>query len=310
MFKINKSQGKERGFSLIILPFSGKPTLHISISPIFIKLLPVLAVALLVLMLTWYNSYWHARKEAQEVTQLRRENEILTEEVEQMNMKTVQLKQQMEDVEELSEGIKNLLATETYEVEEDEVFSLLKNLSEGSEGGNKGGSETLPKELDIDPENFYDMLVEKEDKLKELKEDAKVYSDMLRATPSTWPAEGRVTSEYGLRSSPFTGVEEFHEGIDIAAPIGTEVQAPADGTVKRKRYDRGYGRKLIIEHGYDLKTMYAHLSDYKVEEGEEVQKGNIIGFIGSTGFSTGPHLHYEVHKEGKPQDPRLFLPER
>ena len=134
-------------------------------------------------------------------------------------------------------------------------------------------------------------------------------SSILLATPSIWPTRGLVTSSYGTRVSPFSGKVSNHRGMDIAAPSGTAVRAPADGVVTFSEYDGAYGKTIVITHGYGLVTRYAHLSGFKVQAGQQVKRGDLIGYVGSTGRSTGPHLHYEVHVAGVPTNPRKYLPE-
>lgn len=130
---------------------------------------------------------------------------------------------------------------------------------------------------------------------------------ILQATPSIWPTRGLVTSGYGQRNSPWSGKMAHHRGLDIAAPIGTPVKAPADGVVTFSDYDGAYGRTIVITHGYGMTTRYAHLSASSVTVGQQVKRGELIGKVGNTGRSTGPHLHYEVHLSGVPTNPRNYL---
>ncbi len=127
------------------------------------------------------------------------------------------------------------------------------------------------------------------------------------STPSLWPVKGWVTSDFGSRSSPWTGEPKFHEGLDIAAPIGSPIYAPADGYASFTGYKGGYGNALILDHGYGLSTLYGHTSSVLVKEGEKVKRGQLVALVGSTGSSTGPHLHYEVHVDGVPTDPLKYI---
>jgi murein DD-endopeptidase MepM/ murein hydrolase activator NlpD len=125
----------------------------------------------------------------------------------------------------------------------------------------------------------------------------------LASTPSIWPTEGWVTSGYGRRISPFTGQPDFHAGIDIAADFGTPVVAPAAGRVVFSGRKGPLGRAVILEHGYGIRTVYGHLSEAFVKRGERVERGQRIGAVGSSGRSTGPHLHYAVLLRGKTVNP-------
>ncbi len=130
---------------------------------------------------------------------------------------------------------------------------------------------------------------------------------MFACTPSIWAANGWVSSNFGYRTSPFTGVKEFHNGIDIAAKTGTPIIAPADGVVSSAGKTHGFGNLLTVNHGYGMKTIYAHLSEIIAKKGQAIKRGEIIGLIGNTGRSTGPHLHYEIHVEGVPVNPTRYI---
>jgi murein DD-endopeptidase MepM/ murein hydrolase activator NlpD len=129
----------------------------------------------------------------------------------------------------------------------------------------------------------------------------------LMARPTGWPARGIITSGFGWRKSPYTWGQEFHEGLDIAAPSGTPIHATADGTVKESGWRSGYGRVVTIRHGFGFATFYAHNTRNAVSVGDKISRGDIVAYIGNTGRSTGPHLHYEVRRYGRKLDPRGYL---
>lgn len=127
--------------------------------------------------------------------------------------------------------------------------------------------------------------------------------------PSIWAHLGKINNEFGFRRNPFGGrIYEFHPGIDIDGERGDLVVAPADGTVTKAGWQGGYGNMIEIDHGNGLTTRYGHLSKLNVEIGDEITRGQLIGFVGSTGRSTGPHLHYELRYNDHPINPRRFLP--
>jgi len=131
--------------------------------------------------------------------------------------------------------------------------------------------------------------------------------NILDHTPSIKPCEGFISSGMGMRKDPFTGLMANHKGLDISNRKGTAVYATADGKVIRCGWDRGMGNFIVIDHGYNLKTYYGHLSLLKVKKGQKVSRMDVIGLMGSTGRSTGPHLHYEVRKYNRPVNPREYF---
>lgn len=122
-----------------------------------------------------------------------------------------------------------------------------------------------------------------------------------------WPVSGTITSPFGYRQNPFGGGMEFHQGLDIAAPMGTTITAASGGTVIQAGWFGGYGNYIVIDHGGGMSTGYGHCSQIFVSVGQKVQKGQAIGAVGSTGASTGPHVHFEVRINGKPVDPAAYL---
>lgn len=145
----------------------------------------------------------------------------------------------------------------------------------------------------------------------EIIELAKNKKDMLAAIPAIQPVSNkdlsRMASGYGYRIHPIYKTKKLHAGMDFSAKTGTPIYATGDGKIiKVKRSRRGHGNHVIINHGFGYKTLYAHMSKYTVKRGQKVNRGDIIGYVGNTGMSTAPHLHYEVHKNGKKINPVNF----
>ena len=130
---------------------------------------------------------------------------------------------------------------------------------------------------------------------------------LLASTPAIRPTTGWVSSGFGYRTSPFTGLKEFHRGIDIATEKGKPILAPADGIVTFAGINGGLGRTLVLDHEHGMITRYAHLNKCLVKSGQRVKRGDKIGLVGNSGRSTGPHLHYEVHLNGIPVDPSDYI---
>jgi murein DD-endopeptidase MepM/ murein hydrolase activator NlpD len=129
----------------------------------------------------------------------------------------------------------------------------------------------------------------------------------LAVVPSLWPVVGEITARFGERLDPFSGEGAFHSGIDIASHYGDPVRATADGVVLETGRHSGYGRLVVIDHGFGVTTWYAHLSAYNTEVGMNVKRGDVIGYEGDSGRSTGPHLHYEVRINNTPVNPWRYL---
>ena len=147
--------------------------------------------------------------------------------------------------------------------------------------------------------------------LDEILKLAKEKNNLLAAIPAIQPVRNenlrQIASGFGYRSDPFTKVRKFHEGMDFSAKTGTPIYATGDGVVARAdNTASGYGNHIVIRHGYGYETLYGHLSKYKCRAGQRVKRGDIIGYVGSTGRSEAPHLHYEVHKGGEVVNPLNF----
>ncbi len=171
-----------------------------------------------------------------------------------------------------------------------------------AEKGTEGFS-SLQREID-ELRQAIDLRRESQEELQGFLNDQK---SLLAARPKGWPVRGWITSNFGMRRSPFTGQRVMHEGLDIAASTGTPIHAAADGIVIQAETAPGYGKLVVIDHGYGYKTYYAHASRIFVKVGQRVKRGERIASVGSTGISTGPHLHYEVRLNGVPVNPRKYL---
>jgi murein DD-endopeptidase MepM/ murein hydrolase activator NlpD len=174
----------------------------------------------------------------------------------------------------------------------------------GVGGGTTAESMTPPVTSLTDMDRSVAALTVKSAQLEEFYRDQKA---MLSSTPSVWPVRGYLSTAFGNRIDPFTGLRDFHPGIDISTPIGTRVQAPADGVVISTAFQGGYGQAIVVDHGYGVVTRYGHLAAYNVKPGQRIRRGEVIGFVGTTGRSTGPHLHYEVWVREQAQNPLQFI---
>jgi len=189
------------------------------------------------------------------------------------------------------------------------MAGLEHSLPEPAAGvGGVSGLDAAPPRLD--PTTLADMdrsLTRLTDRSAELEEFYRDQTVLLSSTPSVWPVRGYLSAAFGNRIDPFTAQKDFHPGIDISTPVGTNVHAPADGIVISAGVQGGYGNALLIDHGYGVVTRYGHLSGYAVKPGQRVKRGEVIAYVGSTGRSTGPHLHYEVWVRDQAQNPIHFI---
>ena len=152
-----------------------------------------------------------------------------------------------------------------------------------------------------------DLLQGLESRLNFVRRDVERREQLANATPSIWPTRGGLTGFFGGRSDPFTGEPEYHSGLDISAQKGQAVYATADGVVQSAGYTGDYGNLIVLKHDFGLSTRYGHLSAYKVKVGDSVKRGDVIGLVGSTGRSTGAHLHYEILVNGQLMNPLQLL---
>ncbi|MDZ7269134.1 MAG: peptidoglycan DD-metalloendopeptidase family protein [candidate division KSB1 bacterium] len=248
------------------------------------------------------------------ITRLNRTNQALTKQLQHMSAKVAELDSRMQVVEQNDDDLR------VYA----ELPRLDPDLRKAGTGGAAGAYvdvdlNLLPDAVRNETRRVNQMLAELERRIalhfennKEVKE--KITNDraQLKHTPSIRPVEaGRITDKYGKRLDPFIERVKHHNGVDISAEIGTEVYAAAAGVVvaAKSTYSlgQGYGRHVIIDHGYGYKTLYGHLSEVWVKEGQRIERWDVIGLVGNTGRTTGPHLHFEVHKDDTPVDPQNFF---
>lgn len=178
-------------------------------------------------------------------------------------------------------------------------------------GGGLGGAELLDHELNQYLRRDLALIQDEckiiEQRLETLDEAFMTRSEVLDSTPSLLPAKGWLSSGFAYRIDPFTKKRAWHPGIDLSCSHGTPVFVPANGVVVSKGYRGGLGNLLEISHGNGILTRYGHLWKFNVAKGQRVQRGDLIGYVGTTGRSTGPHLHFELHKNGKAVDPLKYI---
>lgn len=188
-----------------------------------------------------------------------------------------------------------------------ETAASARYLGQGGPKEEIGVSE-LRALLQIQNQNISQMIEERKNSVSELLQVIGGRSGTMAVFPDKWPVQGgEISSPYGSRVGPIEGGYEWHQGIDIAVDFGAPVYASAAGKVEQAGWNGGYGRYVRIDHGNGYESAYGHMSSLAVEAGQQVAKGEIIGFVGSSGYSTGPHVHYEVLVDGQAVDPYYML---
>ncbi|MBI5695009.1 MAG: peptidoglycan DD-metalloendopeptidase family protein [Nitrospirae bacterium] len=300
---------KKEYFTVMILPGPNSKVRKFSIEKTFLRNLGIAVLVAVGLSTLMMGEYFHMRGQVWELDTLRAETSEQREQIKVFASNIVDMKGQMAQLQEMSDKIKSLARVGGREKSQQrlgiggtsEMSSL--NLDELGKKNQKELMEQMSQELD----GLKAAAAEQEAGMKKLAGYLEHRNSVMAATPNIWPVRGFITSSFGYRRSPIYGTRQFHEGLDIANNIGTPVHAPANGTVAEVGYQTGYGRYIKIQHGYGTATIYGHLSKADVRPGERVKKGDVIGKVGNTGSSTGPHLHYEVRVNGVPRNPKNYL---
>lgn len=239
--------------------------------------------------------YFTSLSQTHELSKLRRENRELQTANEQFGKSVENLRTQLRTVEDRTRKLA--------------IIAGITTLDEASQGGSGGlrNDELVsnPYRDDVDKMSFRSHSLNKD--LNVLEQKFTAQSHLLSSTPSIAPVRGILTDGFGGRSDPFTGERGQHGAIDISSAVGQPIRSPADGIVVKAEWANGYGNVIFISHGYGYSTRYGHLSSFATKPGQRVKRGDIIGYVGSTGRSTGPHLHYEVRVNNNPVNPLEYI---
>jgi len=244
------------------------------------------------------------RVDTRELTRLRAENDRLKDRYEQLRWNLTEVEGRYDDLVTKETAIRTLFNLPEIAPDERQLgiggppSPAFSQLSETQR-------EAIVTEQQVD--RLLTLSQFESEKYLEVEESLLKLKTRLNHTPSIWPTTGWTSRGYGMKFDPFTGIKQMHSGIDIASRTGTPIIATADGRVSRVGKNGGMGKTIVIDHGYGFVTRYAHLSDYKVKRGQKVKRGDVIGLMGSTGYSTGPHLHYEVVRNGKSLNPKGYI---
>lgn len=297
----------KRFFTVLFLPSNPSRVKKLILSEFLIKSLAISAMILLLASSVIFFDYVNVKKKEVDLAGLKEQTKIQNVQLQTFADKINDMEAELARLRSLDTKIRVLTNTKT---EEPAVKSGRMSL------GGRGGPEVAP--LSFDREALLKDMVAKLDRLNiEAKEQEKNLHELhasiqnreslLAATPSLWPVRGYISSRFGDRESPFDSSNEFHEGIDISASSGSTVAAAAEGLVTFAARNGDLGNAVTIDHGYGIVSRYGHLSEISVHAGQKVKAGQKIGLVGSTGRSTGPHLHYEVAVNGYKVNPIKYL---
>ncbi len=269
----------------------------------------VVLIGVVSTLIYFSQKYYYLASDEVELTELRRESKIRKIQAEKIAVQVKNLESEMSRLGRFEKKLRVITALEgsphsakswgvggTYGLSSDSLITSLAHES-------KALANRLSKNLG----HLTAQAKIKAISLQELDHFFKNQKSFLQSTPSVWPTRGWVTSGFGYRKSPFTGLREKHEGWDIGARSGSAVRATADGMVTVAGRERGYGKLIEIEHGYGVVTRYGHNSKNLTKVGSKVKRGQIVALVGNTGRSTGPHLHYEVLVNGVPTNPKNYI---
>ncbi|KMP11044.1 peptidase M23 [Candidatus Nitromaritima sp. SCGC AAA799-A02] len=301
-------------YTLVIFPGTTGSPKRINISKRWFRA-GLLVVLIILVGLAGSSAYLTQRYfqlvgEEAELTELRRESKIRKIQVEKFAQQVKNFESEMSRLERFEKKLRVITALE------DSPQSVAKNWGVGGPYGLS--SQSLTTSLEREARSLAEKLSSNLGHLttqakiqtisfQELDDFFKNQTSLLLATPSIWPTRGWVTSSFGFRKSPFTGLREKHEGWDIAARSGSAIRSTADGIVVVQGREYGYGNMIEVDHGYGLVTRYGHNAKHLVKVGARVKRGQIIATVGNTGRSTGPHLHYEVLLNGVPMNPKNYI---
>jgi murein DD-endopeptidase MepM/ murein hydrolase activator NlpD len=285
----------KRHSTIIIVPHAHGKVYKLHLSPVVLKALVVVGIVtgiLTIVSLAGSSSFLQQRAAyrslQRENKQLKKTNQRLAETVSQVQSRLTQFEQRTKSLA-LAAGIPDLLVSQ---------------LDAPRNGPGSGGPSNR---LDAEPETLVRRQEVLDQQLERVEQKLSEQAVALSHTPVLAPVVGVIMDGFGPRLHPITHQPDFHEGLDISAAIGTPITAPADGVVVFADRETGYGKVLKISHGYGFTTLYAHLDRFSVKPGQRLTRGQVIARVGLTGRTSGPHLHYEVWKDGERQNPLHYI---
>ncbi|MCP3903755.1 MAG: M23 family metallopeptidase [Planctomycetes bacterium] len=282
-------------YTVLILPHARSRFRKLHVSRGFVMTFATLGVVLLLAGLYAPQMLFRIRAQQDTIASLEQNNTTLRDERDEVTYKLELLSLRLDDYESHAVRMADALGVEG--------LPSGQPASGGPSGAPGGNSPSLDREV-----GWLDDRAANLDRSMDQLDGA--FAERMKAlasTPNAMPVQGWFSHGFGWRKDPWTGGRQFHRGIDIVADSGTPVRAPADGVVSRTVRVADLGKSIDVSHGFGYVTRYAHLSEILVRPGQRVRRGDVIGSVGSTGRSTGPHLHYEVFREGRRVNPWKYL---
>jgi hypothetical protein len=293
----------ENDYTLLIIPRKKSSVKKLNISGFFVKFISFLVIAVFLSAAYFSYDYVMIKRKEGELVGLKRLTMVQKEQIDLLVGKIDELDKKMADLQRFDKKIRIMTNLDTGP-DNDQTLGVGGPIPEEN---NTGSQEILIGNIRENIDKLLEDATSREKSFKELLEFLGKQKSILASTPSVWPVMGWVTSKFGYRISAFTGKREFHRGIDIAAKVGKEVVTTADGIVVGVHKKPGMGNMTKIDHRNGITTSYGHLMKVAVKKGKRVKRGDVIGYIGNSGRSTGPHLHYSVSLNGVPVNPGRYL---
>jgi murein DD-endopeptidase MepM/ murein hydrolase activator NlpD len=295
-------------YTFLIIPKKKSSAKRFTLSNKFLKGVAFCIMAVILASMYTYYDYIRIKRDKIELERLRRQTREQKVQIDDLAEKVNNFAMRMEELSQLDKNIRTMANVEDKRYK-GQILGIGGSIND--ETRIKSYAETDQRmviaKIDQNVEQLSKDAVEQKNSFNELFKFLKKQKSILAAMPSIWPVQGWVTSEFGFRSSPIGGGREFHKGIDIATRMGVHVVAPADGLVSEISYDRDVGHMIRIDHGYGMSTWYGHLLRTVAKQGNMVKRGDLLGYVGNSGRSTGSHLHYSVVLNGIPVNPRKYL---
>ncbi len=298
----------KRRWTVVLVPHDSEPSKIVEVSYRFVKtatagIMAVAVVAMLVGYVTFTRSADLSRS-----ARLQRENAMLSQEIGELHGRLTTLADTLSRISKRDARIRVLANLDPIDPQVQAAGIGGPNAFAPALGENSSAAQRRTYDIRVDLNALIRRANLLASSFKEASDSLALHSARLSATPSIMPTQGWLTSAFSaMRSHPILHVARPHEGIDVTAPMGSPIEAPAAGVVLEAGWESGYGNTVSIDHGYGIVTKFAHASKILVRAGQRVARGQRIALVGNTGLATAPHLHYEVHVNGRPVDPLRYV---